>query len=296
MIQSGIEYFPGGNANLDVRVIKDGLKKEAEDVYPRQSLMMGFKLAAQHLYGLPERKDRSLLKTTKGHEPYRLFAIDKFPHAAFDPQGLYSGIPYIMGHGQGHDESVMWISASETWVDIYELKKTKGGGKVANFISESGVLEIFLFASTKGPKQQFQSLATITGAQRLPPFYALGFHYCKWEETSANHIIDLDFQFELNGFALDVLWMDIGYSKENMYFTFNPLTFPQRRLRKMNEQIENHKRRLVVITDPHIKATEANFVAANGKALEASTEHKAAVFVKQPKSNDTPFEGWCWPG
>jgi alpha 1,3-glucosidase len=69
----------------------------------------------------------------------------------YDPIGLYSGIPYITGHSETHDESIMWMTASETWVDI---NTQTYGGKMINFISDGGVLEFFMFGNTlHGPKR-----------------------------------------------------------------------------------------------------------------------------------------------
>ena len=42
--------------------------------------MMGFSVASNHLYGLPERSGKLVLKTTQNTEPYRLYSVDFFPH------------------------------------------------------------------------------------------------------------------------------------------------------------------------------------------------------------------------
>jgi Galactose mutarotase-like len=62
--------------------------------------MIDFHTAASYLYGLPERSARFMIDdNTLFEKPYRLFAVDKFPHTEWDEkQPLYSGIPYLMGH------------------------------------------------------------------------------------------------------------------------------------------------------------------------------------------------------
>ena len=70
-----------------------------------------------------------------------MYAVDLFPHKEWDNTGLYSGIPYVTGHGGDGkpDESLLWINAAETWVDVIEYDKmSQEGGKLVNFISESG--------------------------------------------------------------------------------------------------------------------------------------------------------------
>jgi alpha-glucosidase (family GH31 glycosyl hydrolase) len=118
--------------------------------------MMSFKIKSKDIYGLPERKLFSRLgNTDQMANPYRLYSIDKFPHSVFDPIGLYSGIPYITGHSKTHDESIMWLTASETWVDMTDYKNEK----LVNFISDAGVMEFFLFGNQmSGPKKQVKTL------------------------------------------------------------------------------------------------------------------------------------------
>ena len=126
-----------------------------------------------------------------------------------------------------------------------------------------------------------KNLAQITGFPMLPPFYSIGFHYSKWEETSAKHIMDLNKDFEQHGFPLDVLWMDIGSTDDNKYFTFNPENFPENQLIQMHRQIEQSERRLVVITDPHIKWEDDGAYFVKQRALEIEAEnYDANIFVR----------------
>ncbi len=97
----------------------------------------------------------------------------------------------------------------------------------------------------------------MSGFQTLPPWFSLGFHYSKWDhETSAKQIIRLNDEFESNGFPVDVFWMDLPYTNGNRYFTFNQDTFNSADLQEMSLAVIRSDRRLVVITDPHIKNDE----------------------------------------
>jgi len=88
-------------------------------------------------HGLPERSARFDLADGL----YRLYSIDIFPHAEWNPQGLYSGVPYLTGHSPtGVDVSVLWVNSAETWVDIRKGR--------ANFLSEAGVIDAFIFGGT----------------------------------------------------------------------------------------------------------------------------------------------------
>ncbi len=97
------------------------VKSEMSGTYPRESFMLGVYLATEHVYGLPERSGHYFLNTTRGTQPYRLYASDKFPHIEWERNvGLYSGIPYVTGHRVDADMSVAWISGAESFVDVVE--------------------------------------------------------------------------------------------------------------------------------------------------------------------------------
>jgi alpha 1,3-glucosidase len=82
------------------------------------------------------------------------------------------------------DSSILWMSASETFVDVVDYSPPgKVQGRLINFITESGQLELFMFGAL-GPKRIHKKLSTVTGFPMLPPLFSLGFHYSRWEETS----------------------------------------------------------------------------------------------------------------
>ena len=69
-------------------------------------------------------------------------------------------------------------------------------------------------------------------------------------------MLQRDSDFERKGFPVDVFWMDIEHTQSYEYFVFNGRRFPEEQLNSMNAQIASHQRKFVVITDPHIKATD----------------------------------------
>lgn len=88
----------------------------------------------------------------------------------------------------------------------------------------------------------------------MPPMYAVGFHYSKWErETSTNQVMHYNEKFEEFGFPADVFWLDISHTSDSKYFAFDKKKFSNKAIKLMNDVIDYSERRLVVITDPHIK-------------------------------------------
>ena len=88
-------------------------------------------------------------------------------------------------------------------------------------------------------------------------------------------MIERNRNFTEYGFPVDVLWMNIEWADQYSeptgyeYFKFNPQNFTEAEILQMNTEIEAAHRRITVIVDPHIKATEDYYVYANGIALEA---------------------------
>ncbi|KAI5704843.1 hypothetical protein M8J75_009352 [Diaphorina citri] len=83
---------------------------------------------------------------------------------------------------------------------------------------------------------------------------------------------------------MDVMWLDIEYTDQKKYFTWDPTKFPTPT--SMVSNLTSLGRKLVVIIDPHIKRD-------NGYFLHDDATEKG-YYVKNKDGND--FEGWCWPG
>ncbi len=177
----------------------------------------------RHLFGLPERTSSFLLEDTQ----YRMYSVDLFPHYEGELRNLYSGMPYLLGHNERSTQSIVWINAAETLVNLTSDET----GRSALFQSEAGVMDFLLLASTVSPTEVQFKLCKATGFPPLPPLYSLGFHYSKWEyQTSAKRTFEYLLNFELHDFPLDMLWYDIPATNGNRYFTLDPEKFKDEEL------------------------------------------------------------------
>lgn len=147
----------------------------------KMAVGLGALFETNYLYGLAERESSLLLTETSQKDPYRFFNIDYYAHQKDDPTGEYGSIPYVTGHSKTNDASLLWMNSADTWTDLIQTTDQK---MFTNFVSESGVLELFLFASDS-PKTQIANLTKITGRASFPPIEALGFHFSKYDEVSA---------------------------------------------------------------------------------------------------------------
>lgn len=133
-------------------------------------------------------------------------------------QPLYGSIPYVLGINANTTSSLLWVNAAHTYVTITDQTYNNVDGSYVSFSSEVGVVEFYIFATqansaklNRVQKAQL-NLATISGFVPLPQRHTLGFHFCKWNNISADMLVERSKNFTMYGFPLDVAWMDIEWA------------------------------------------------------------------------------------
>jgi mannosyl-oligosaccharide alpha-1,3-glucosidase len=76
------------------------------------------------------------------------------------------------------------------------------------------------------PDKVFKQYAGLTGTTPLPAHWSLGYHQCRWNYVSSEDIRAVQKRFDEEDMPLDVLWLDIEYSKDHKYFIWDQKTFP----------------------------------------------------------------------
>ena len=196
---------------------------------------------------------------------------------------LYGAIPMMQAHRQSSTVGVLWFNAAETWIDI---TKAKAGSKVdthTHWFSESGLLDAFVFLGPTGIDTS-QALGELTGLAQLPQMFSIAYHQCRWNYMSDEEVADVDQRFDKHGIPLDVIWLDLEYTDDRKYFTWDSGKFPDPIA--MQKQLATRARKLVTLVDPHIKNV------ANYHVVE---QLKSKNLYIRNKDGDL-YEGWCWPG
>lgn len=67
------------------------------------------------------------------------------------------------------------LNAAEMYVDIEALKS----GTAAQWISESGIVDLFIFSGSN-PAAVTQQYADVTGTTAMPQLFSIGYHQCRW--------------------------------------------------------------------------------------------------------------------
>ncbi|KAL2157576.1 hypothetical protein VTH06DRAFT_5954 [Thermothelomyces fergusii] len=270
------------------------------DTKPRGPESVGLDISFvgyEHVYGIPSHATSLSLKQTRGGEgnyvePYRMYNADVFEYILDSPMTLYGSIPFMQAHRKDSSVGVFWLNAAETWVDITKARDTKNplslGGEArtstyTHWFSESGLLDVFVFLGPT-PKDLTAKYGELTGTTAMPQEFALGYHQCRWNYVSDEDVRDVDRKMDKFRMPYDVIWLDIEYTDEKKYFTWDQHSFTDPI--GMGKQLDSHGRKLVTIIDPHIKNTGNYAVVDELKSKELGVRNKEGNL----------FEGWCWPG
>jgi alpha 1,3-glucosidase len=196
----------------------------------------------EHVFGLPEHASPLNLRSTRGEkdedfkEPYRLMNTDVFEYDHDSPMSLYGSVPVMHAQGSNSAASILWLSASETWIDI-DRNVTSGKGTRAHFFSESGILDLFIFLKDT-PSANLATIAQLVGRTPLPAYFAIGYHQCRWNYLTTEDILSVNARFTEEDIPVDVLWLDIEYAKNHWYGVWNEETFakPERMLEGLDAE------------------------------------------------------------
>ncbi|KAF7704399.1 neutral alpha-glucosidase C isoform X1 [Silurus meridionalis] len=274
--------------------------RQFEDIKAHGNSSVGIDLRLHgfsHIYGIPEHADSFQLKDTSGSEPYRLYNLDVFAYEINSRQGLYGSVPLLLAHKPDRTLGVFWLNASETLVDLQygstyseqgedgpPVKKSRVNPQTdMSWVSESGRIDCFILLGPS-PAQVFSQYAQLTGYQALPPLFSLGYHQCRWNYLDEEDVKAVDAGFDLHNIPYDVIWLDIEHTEGKRYFTWDSKLFSNPV--DMQLHLQRKKRKLVVISDPHIKADPdwPFFCAARD----------GGHFVKNKAGG--VYHGSCWPG
>lgn len=254
---------------------------------------------AEMAYGLPEHADHLALRSTglSGTDPYRLYNLDVFEYELDSTMAIYGSVPVLYAHGPERTTGVFWNNAAETWVDIKNSKDSNvvsslvsfvSGSKTetqveSHFMSESGVIDLFVMLGPK-PKNVVKQYAALTGTAPLPQYFTLGYHQCRWNYNDEEDVRTVVENFDIHNMPLDVMWLDIEYTDNKKYFTWDSIKFPHPQI--MQQNLTSLGRKLVVIIDPHIKRDSGYFLHNEALANDYYVKNK----------DGSVYEGWCWPG
>ena len=118
----------------------------------------------------------------------------------------------------------------------------------------------------------------------MPQYFSLGYHQCRYTYNNQEDLLNVNQKFNEYELPCDSLTLDIDHTNGFRYLTWDEKMFPDPV--KMQETLANDCRKLVTISDPHIKIDPNYSVYANAVARK--------LYIQDP--NNKPFVGICFPG
>ena len=235
---------------------------------------------AVSVHGLPEHTTGFTLPYSTD---FRFFNADVFQYPLDSGSALYGSIPLLTSvHQEGSASALLWLNPSDTFVS---LEKFSASNISSFWTSETGVLDMAILVGPS-PADVLKQYHYLTGLPTLPPIFALGYHQSKWGYKSQEEVRKISQKFIDEGISLDVLWLDIQYTDDKKYFTWDPIQYRDPGTLVSGLAVED-ERRLVTIIDPHIKADQSY-------PIFSQLENRD-YFVKNSDGTSN-FNGQCWPG
>uniref|UniRef100_A0A4W3JLY0 Uncharacterized protein n=1 Tax=Callorhinchus milii TaxID=7868 RepID=A0A4W3JLY0_CALMI len=242
-----------------------------------------------HVYGIPQHTGHLPLDNTR-YTPYRLYNLDVFACELHSRMGLYGSVPLLLAHKPHSSLGLLWLNASDTLIHIspqpqegQQVSQAVKPGTDVRWMSESGVIDVYmLLGPTAG--EVCAQYARLTGFPMLPPLFALGYHQSRWNYRDEEEVEKVDAGFDAHHIPYDAIWLDIEHTAGRRYLTWDPLTFPTPQ--RLQQHLRCQKRKLVVISDPHIKVDSEYPLYSQANAN--------GYFVKDNKGCE--YQGLCWPG
>ncbi|XP_060526764.1 neutral alpha-glucosidase C-like [Cylas formicarius] len=235
------------------------------------------------LAGLLEHVDWVNLRHTAdlSIDPYRFRSTD-YGAMKFDldtTEAMYGSVPTLYSVGKQYSSGIFINNAAEMYIDIDTTASS------AYVMVDGGTLDLFVLLGSSF-KDTVQQYVDLTGRPHLPQLWVLGYHQCRWAYNTTEDVETTIQDFDDNKFPLDVLWLDIEYTSDRKWFTWNLDRFPDP-IEMLNFVDSHGHRKIVPISDPHIKIDPYYPVYTEALAND--------FFIKDQNGSD-PFIGECWPG
>ncbi|XP_077184313.1 lysosomal alpha-glucosidase [Paroedura picta] len=149
-----------------------------------------------------------------------------------------------------------------------------------------GILDFYIFLGPD-PKNVVRQYLDVIGYPFMPPYWALGFHLCRWGYFSSAVTKEVVKNMTTAQFPLDVQWNDLDYTDARRDFTFDKDRFQD--MPDMVSDFHRGGRRYVMIVDPGISSS-----SPSGNYRPYDEGLKRGVFILN--ATGQPLMGKVWPG
>uniref|UniRef100_A0A8C6TG08 Lysosomal alpha-glucosidase n=1 Tax=Neogobius melanostomus TaxID=47308 RepID=A0A8C6TG08_9GOBI len=244
-------------------------------LFADQYIQLSTTLASSFVSGLGEHY--TSLRLDLNWTSLILWNRDTHPHA---DANLYGSHPFfIVQEEAGFAHGVFLLNSNAIEVILQPTP-------ALTWVAVGGILDLFVFMGPD-PESVIRQYLQVIGYPLMPPYWALGFHLCRWGYTTSNTTRRVVQRMHDAYFPMDVQWNDLDYAHDRRVFTFDPWRFGD-----LPEMVQDfHKRGLkyVLILDPGISTT-----SPPGSYPPLDDGLKRNVFIKNITGDI--LIGKVWPG
>ncbi|XP_052750004.1 lysosomal alpha-glucosidase-like isoform X2 [Galleria mellonella] len=241
--------IPEDGSGIGFKVIRDSddvVIFDTEDVggliLSDMMLQLSAVLPTHHIFGLGERRARFMIDMN-----WQTFALYNRDRKPIENANLYGTHPFYMGIEPGGNAHGVFLLNSNAMDVVVQP------APAITFRATGGVLNLLVMAGPT-PAAVLQQYTAILGRPALPPYWALGFHLCKFNYLSLNATRDVWKRNRDAGIPFDVQWNDIDYMKNRNDFTYDEERFAG--LPDFVDELHKEGMRYVMIIDPGISASQ----------------------------------------
>ncbi|CAL5210062.1 unnamed protein product [Lathyrus oleraceus] len=247
-------------------------------VFKDQYLEISTKLPKDaSLYGLGENTQPHGMRLHP-NDPYTLYTTDI--SAVNLNSDLYGSHPVYMDlrneDGKSYAHGVLLLNSNG--MDVFYK------GNYLTYKIIGGVFDFYFFAGPT-PLNVVDQYTTLVGRPAPMPYWAFGFHQCRWGYHNLSVIEDVVENYKQAKIPLDVIWNDDDHMDGHKDFTVNPVNYPLPKLLNFLDRIHSIGMKYIVINDPGIAVNTNYGVYQRGMAND--------VFIKY---EGEPFMAMVWPG
>jgi alpha-glucosidase len=193
---------------------------------------------------------------------------------------MYTSIPFYLGL---HVDNGRAYSVLIDHTGLVEMDMGKSNAAEASITVQGDSLIAYFFAGPT-PSDVLRQYTELTGRMPLPPYWALGYHQCRWSYATEQQVRQLAIRLRERHHPCDAIWLDIDYMNDFQNFTWNPETFPTPE--PMIDDLHAQGFHLITIIDPGTKTDENYFVYQQGMERD--------YFCRL--QDGTLFQGEVWSG
>lgn len=248
-----------------------------------------------NIYGFGEHSDPFRLPN---HNYHRTFWNAESPFLPTNAN-LYGSHPVYFDHrGDKGTHGVFMLNANGMRVD---LNVTESGDQYLQYNTIGGIIDLYFLAGKK-PAEVSKQYADTVGYSAMFPYWAFGFHQCKYGYWDVNMVAEVVANYSTAGIPLEVMWtgefstsilllgikivIDIDYMDGRQDFTTDPERFPIGKMRELVSTLHSRGQRYVLILDPGVHFKEGYAPYDEG--------HEMNVFYKNADGSD--YLGIQWAG